>query len=604
MSAPARRAGIAGTAPGRRRAHEQTFGTLRVFGVLSALVTVSALGLMACGGDSPHSPSQSVASGNISSETSPHLVGVTGGTATIVLDQVPTTLNDHTPSGDAATTRDVASAIWPQVFQLGPQQTPVLDTDVVQSAELVNINPQTVVYQINPRATWSDGVPISAQDFIYAWLAQKGGGVDIDGTPDSVASTLGYRDIQTVTGGNDDKTVTVVFRTPFGDWPSLFDDLLPAHVAERVGWNHGFDTFDPSVLVSGGPWEAASWEPGNRIVLVRNPHWWGTAPHLDRIVIEADPVPENALGLLTKRSADIGYPTEFDTSVLAQLSSTASVETTESLGTTMLQLIFNTKHPPLDNAFIREGIAHEIDRAGIITSLIQPLNSSVWEDNDHLFSNTQPQYSDGAAGYVQADPVAAARAFAQGGLAADSNGTWTSHGKSLDLELVWAQDDPWSAMVEPSVAAQLTDAGFDVQEVPVTSAQLESSILPAGSFDLALAPMVSNVYPSGDAGYFSTSPVLTIPGTNLDWSGFDDPHVDTTLAQAVQQLGSNQANPLYKQADADLWTEMPTYPLFAEPTLLVHSAWVNAVTDDPGGLGPMFSVEKWYRVVEIKPNRH
>lgn len=565
---------------------------------------VSALALAACGGRPQPTSARSVGSQSISSSTSPHLVGESGGTATVALDQIPTTLNDHTLSGDTPATQFVASAIWPQVFQLGPQQTSVLDTDVVLSAELVSVNPQTVVYQINPRATWSDGVPISGQDFIYSWLAQKGGGVDIDGTPDSVASTLGYRDIQTITSSNNDKTATVVFRSPFGDWPSLFDDLLPAHIAERVGWNHGFDKFDPTVLVSGGPWEVESWDPGVRIVLARNPHWWGSAPHLDHIVLVVDSGSSNLFKLLSNGSADIGYPSRFDASSLAQLSSLSATETTESLGTTMLQLVFNTKRPPLDNAFVREGIAHEIDRAGIVTNLVQPLDPSVWEDNNHLFSNTQPQYSDDAAGYVQADPVAAARAIVQGGLVADSNGSWTSHGTTVNLQIVWAEDDPWSQIIEPTIAAQLTTAGFNVTEVPLTATQLTGSVLPSGSFDLALVPIVSNIYPTADSGYFSTSPILTNPGINLDWSGFDDPHVDAALVQALQQLGSNQANPLYRQADMDLWTEMPTYPLFAEPTLLVHSAWVNGITDDPGGLGPMYSAEKWYRVVAVQPKQH
>src|SRR4029077_1392289 len=101
---------------------------------------------------------------------------------------------------------------------------------------VISLQPQTVVYQIDPRAVWSDGVPINAGDFAYAWDSQKGGGTDLDGSPNSVATTLGYRDIASLTGSNQGRTVTVVFRTPFADWPSLFDDLLPAHIADQVGW--------------------------------------------------------------------------------------------------------------------------------------------------------------------------------------------------------------------------------------------------------------------------------------------------------------------------------------------------------------------------------
>ena len=206
-----------------------------------------------------------------------------GGTATVALSAIPTTLNDHTVAGDTDATQLVASTTWVQVFQIGgPALKPTLDTEVIQSAEVVSVNPQTVVYQIAPKAVWSDGVPITAADFQYAWQSQRGGATDIDGAPDSVASTLGYRDILSVASSNSGRTVTVTFRTPYADWESLFDDLLPAHIAEQVGWNHGFDHFDPHVLVSAGPWVIKKWIPGQEVVLERNPHWWGTLPRFRR----------------------------------------------------------------------------------------------------------------------------------------------------------------------------------------------------------------------------------------------------------------------------------------------------------------------------------
>src|SRR5918997_5390241 len=41
------------------------------------------------------------------------------------------------------------------------------DRQFLDSVEMTNTDPQTVVYRINPRAIWSDGVPITADDFIY-----------------------------------------------------------------------------------------------------------------------------------------------------------------------------------------------------------------------------------------------------------------------------------------------------------------------------------------------------------------------------------------------------------------------------------------------------
>ena len=46
---------------------------------------------------------------------------------------------------------------------------------------------------------------------------------------------------------------------------------------------------------------------------------------------------------------------------------------------------------------------------------------------------------------------------------------------------------------------------------------------------------------------------------------------------------------------------MPTLPLFAEPTLLVWSASLSGVSDDPGGLGPLWNMRLW--ALLIRPHR-
>jgi peptide/nickel transport system substrate-binding protein len=533
----------------------------------------------------------------------PRLVPTAGGTITVGLDSVPTTLNDHTVAGDTAVGRMVASAVWAQVFRVAPGLTPQLDTNVVDSAEVVSLAPQTVVYQIDPRATWSDGVPVTVDDFAYAWQSQKGGAVDIDGTPDSVASSLGYRDIASVTGTNGGRTVTVVFHTAFADWASLFDDLLPAHIAERSGWNHGFDSFDPGVLVSAGPWQVTSWQPGTKIVLGRNPHWWAGPVSLDRVVIRAEAGPQQAASALGGGQLQVAYPGWLDQSFLSQVSSSPVLQSQESLGTTMLQLEFNLRRPPLDNVAVREGIAHDVDRATLVTTVGQPEDPSVWEDNHHLFANMQSSYVDDAAGYERADPAAASRLLAQGGLQLDTRGTWSSHGRPLSLTLVWASDDSWSAAVGPVVAAQLVSQGFDVTAAPVTSAQLTSAVLPNGAFDLAIVPVAVGAYPSEMAAVFSTAPSVTGGAGPEDWSSFDDPRVDTLFSQAVQQLSPPQALAIYQQIDQTLWSAMPTLPLFAEPTLVVTSASLAQVGDDPGGLGPLWNMRLWTRLAAAPSHR-
>lgn len=558
---------------------------------LGALSLVALLG--GCSGGA-------LAGGTTSTGAKAPLVSVDGGTVTVDVPAVPTTLNDHTVAGDTASTRAICSLLWPQVFQVGPHLAPTLDTSVVQSAEVVSIDPQTVVYQINPKAQWSDGVPITAQDFVYAWVSQAGAATDVNGIRDSVASVAGYDDISSVTGSNQGRTVTVVFKTPYADWMSLFDDLLPAHVAEKVGWNSGFDHFAPSVLVSGGPFMVSAWTPGQQIDLVRNPHWWGTPARLDGIVLRAVPASSQMAADLRSGQAQVAIPGAFDAAFEAAVSSSPTLESTLQLGSTAMQLVFNVRRSPLDSAVVRQGIAHDIDRADLATSLLQPLDPLVWEDNDHLFANSVPWYADDAAGYDQVDPTTAAKDLAGGGLVAGASGTWMWQGAPLTLHLTWASDDPWAALVGPVVAAQLVAAGFDVATDPVPSSTLYGTVLPAGAFDLALVPLRTGAYPSRLVAAFGSSPG-TPAGSLHDWSGFNDPHIDALFAQAAQQLAATPDRQLYQQIDSALWSAMPSLPLFAEPELVAWSVSLSGVKDDPGALGPLWSATTWAKLRPAGP---
>ena len=567
-------------------------------GPLAVTVVVVTL-LAACGAGSHRAGSPAGAPAAPGKPHPPLLVAGRAGTATVALDAVPLTLNDHTVAGNTDATRLVASAVWVQVFQVGPQMKPTLDTDVVQSAEVVSVNPQTVVYQIAPKATWSDGVPITAADFKYAWQSQRGGATDIDGRPDSVASTLGYRDIVSVASADKGRTVTVTFHTPYADWESLFDDLLPAHIAEQVGWNDGFDRFDPSTLVSGGAWLIKAWVPGQEIVLGHNPTWWGPVPRFTRIILEAVTSPAVLVRGLATHRFQVAAPSTFDASLISQLSARPDIETETQSGATVLQLDFNVRHFPLDSVSVRQGIAHTIDRTGIADSVTQPLEHDAGPDNSHLFANLQPAYTDGATGYETADPVIAATVLAQGGLVADADGTWTLHGTPVTLGLTWADDDPWSAAVGPLIAGQLVAAGFDVATAPVAGSQLLGTVLQAGQFDLALVPERATAYPSQLAAVFSADTTSSI-SPSQNWTGFDDPRIDALFTQAQEELSANQAAARYNEIDQDLWLEMPTLPLLAEPDFVAISASVSGVQDDPGGLGALWGINGWAPLVAAR----
>jgi ABC-type transport system substrate-binding protein len=136
----------------------------------------------------------------------------------------------------------------------------------------------------------------------------------------------------------------------------------------------------------------------------------------------------------------------------------------------------------------------------------------------------------------------------------------------------------------------------------VPGSQLKSAVLPGAAFELALVPVDATAYPSRLGGVFS--PTATAGSTSLsqDWSGFDDPKVDALFSQAQGDLSANQSGGIYQEIDQDLWLDMPTFPLFAEPTFAAFSTSLVGVQDDPGGLGALWAMNAWAPLVGAPPS--
>ena len=264
--------------------------------------------------------------------------------------------------------------------------------------EVTSTSPLTIQYVINPKAVWSDGVPVTADDFIYAWQSQRGDGVDVDGQPDQVASTLGYRDVASVTASHDGKTVTVVFATPFTDWRVMFDHMVPAHIARRVGWNHGFDTFNPAVDLSAGPLMLQSVSPDGRAVLVRNPKWWGTPSVLDRVTVNVAASQAAWTGALAVDNQAVVQPDDFDLQLAGRgVGAAQHPERGQALAQPARAGLQRDLAGDVGQPAARQAIAHAIDRTASWHQTFGSIDPALAVNQDHLAVASQPSYNQSSA---------------------------------------------------------------------------------------------------------------------------------------------------------------------------------------------------------------
>ncbi len=600
------------TGPGRRPA-------LRRWAALLVVVTSIVAPVVAWGG----------ASGAAGTTTTynPWVAGI-GGTLTLGIDQAPTGCNPNSALGDTWADHLVLEAVLPSAFVVNPSDNSSYDSAVISQAEVQSTSPQRVVYTINPQAVWSDGKPITAADFIYAWQQQRGD-ADADGVPGGgSASTLGYRDVKSVKGSNHGRTVTVVFKTPFADWQSLFDDLLPAHVMEQAGWDPGCSTVDPAVDLSGGPFKIAS-VAADRIVLDRNPKWWGQAPYLDRLVIRVADGPAQLANWLTTDKVQAVLPTSYDQGFLQQVSGTPFQDSTTALSSTFLQLEFSTTSPVTGPVDVRQAIAHAVNRQALVNAVVGWASTSIVPGVSHLYAQSQSTYPNpkpaplqiaGQAGATTTttsptptptqpfplvdDPAKVAEYLAEADYVKQPDGSWElPDGTPLSIKLAVDQGDAWAAQSAALVTQQLQAAGIGVTDVLADSATAAGTDLAEGLADAALLPFTSSPYPSQALAWYT--PLLGAPGHDgsQDWSNLDDQTVNNLLTKASQQLNPDTASPLYTQADQLLWTQMVALPLFTEPTAMAWSSYTAGLGLNPYGPNLLWFPEDWgLRVPPTSPD--
>jgi peptide/nickel transport system substrate-binding protein len=562
----------------------------RIFGGLAlALAGMTALAACSSGGSSSSStPSSSSSASSVKS----------GGTFTYALDEDVAGFNINQATDSEFVLQEIMNQVWPTVYVTTDTLKLQLDTNYVTSAKVTSTSPQTVVYQINPKAVWSDGVPFNAADFIYFWQANSGNPkfTDVGGKAFEPASTSGYNQIKSVTGSNGGKTVTVVFSTPFGDWQSLFSDLMPAHIAKTAGFNNGFQTFNAAVKVSGGPFEIQSYTQGQSLVEVRNPKWWGTPAPLDKLVFRFFADDNQIPPALQNNEANAASPVIASVEFKNALAPIPNLTTTVIPGLQFQHMDFNQANPYLAKLDVRQAIAYGTNRADMVNRIVGPITTSVKPLNNRIYMPNQPQYTDTSGGAGAYDPAKAKQLLQSAGMTMGSDGYFhpssgPQAGKDLTFSISTTSGVPVRAEIEQLFQSYMKAIGIKINIQNYSANTLFGTVGPKSEYDIIEFAWVSTPFASGNQPIYCSYTNASVCGEN--WNHYANPQVDSLLTQAATTLDPAKATTLYNQVDAILWKDMVTLPLFQQPVLTTWTSSYGNILPNPSNSGLTWNAQTW-----------
>jgi peptide/nickel transport system substrate-binding protein len=490
-------------------------------------------------------------------------------TAVVGIDVEPSCLNPLLDDCNFIWSHSIAGTALAGAFQVLPDFSfePVLVDRVDVQAQ-----PFALTYHIKQQAVWSDGTPVSADDFIFTLEAIR--------NPAHRTSKAGYEFV-TQADRVDAKTVTLHFSQSYPNWKTLFGFVLPKHVLAgrdlNLVWRDEIADPVTHTPIGSGPFLVTSWTRGQSLTVSRNPRWWGpSGPFLDTVEFRGPLSQTQQLDGIRDGSLDLIFPAIQQG--VADLDRLDGIAAHFAPGTSMEHLDFNVQSatmPLLREPWFRQAIAFSIDRAAVAAASYDTLLPNYPALHNLSFSSLQPEYEPVFARY-RYDPQAVATLMLGHGCIRGADEIWSCAGVRASVKFATTTGNEQRELVQQQMLAQARSAGIELVVDNSSPVVLFGTRLPARQYELIMftwvlgggLPDVRGLYGcdsvNNDMGYCSQA--VTELGLRIE------AEVDPVVrAQLI-----NDANRIMAE-------DVPSIPLFLKLTLLVQRETLHGPQVNPNG---------------------
>ena len=428
-------------------------------------------------------------------------------------------------------------------------------------------------FRLQPDGRWSDGQPVSADDFVQAFRRLL---------DPQTASSLAYfmyplKNAEAINRGKlpptelgaraiDEKTLEISLELPY---PHLPERLLyptafpvPVHVIKTVGdaW------VKPEHWVSNGAYTLRSWKPQQSVELVRNPHFL-PRPYAQTVFHHSLANGQNAYNRY--RAGDLDAISGFPAGELETLRASRADELHLSPQLSMMYLVFNTRRPPFDDVRVRRALSIVIEPAvltdrvlktgdvpatGFVPSMVEAYDHPPLDHAAMTLPERQAQARNllAEAGYGPDRPLEVILRYAAG-----------TDGKKANL----------------ATAAMWQQIGVRVQ-LHQAELKVHYGDLRQGDFMVAQAGWIGESNPEHYLG-------LLHGGTGAtNYGAYHNPAVDALLDAARAEKLIPARHALLRDAEILALKDYPVMPLFALTVRRLVNPQLNGWYDNPRDAHP------------------
>jgi len=422
--------------------------------------------------------------------------------------------------------------IFPGLFTIGKDLAP--EPNLVSEYKMPNDT--TYIFRLKAGYYFPDGKELKAKD-VRATLESLSH-PDMANSPYSELSER-IKNIAEI----DQRTLKIELKEPYA--PFLVElnlGILPLELA------HQALPLKPESLMGAGAYQVQEFEPGAKLVLIKNPYYQISKPYLEKIIFRI--LPDDTTRVLSLEKGEIQILTNpIPVDELSRLKAHPRLKVLERPGLNYTYLGFNLRDPILSKLEVRKAIAYSINRKELIDCL---LKSTVLEANS-LLSPKHWAYEPEVIKYDY-NPELAKKLLDQAGLQ-DPDGDGPKPRFKLLYKTSQVQQRIWLA---EAIAHQLAKVGIEVEVRSLEWGTLFSDIQ-AGNFQIYTLTWTGVVEPDIFYTIFHSQ---SLPPKGANRGAYSNPKLDQILEQARKTHNFSERKALYSQAQKILSQDLPYISLW------------------------------------------